>query len=313
MRTLALILVLILGGTAVQAAGTRPLARAIEPVLRPVMRPAPEASTIPRMSTMSVPVLGQGIAVPLISPARVEHPLLPFVPTVLRRWDGWAARAERGQLRAVRPAARQGVLISSLAVDRALRPTNRPAGITLAALAQADERRRGSVCGDPGLQGATIGRVAGPGACGIEGAVEVRSVAGIALSSPARIDCRTAEAFLRWVEAAARPQFANVGGGLAQIDLMGTYSCRTRNNRIGARLSEHSFGHAIDIGGFRMRDGTRVTVLRDWNTGYGNRLRALHRAACGTFGTVLGPNANTAHRDHFHFDTARYRSGSYCR
>jgi hypothetical protein len=28
---------------------------------------------------------------------------------------------------------------------------------------------------------------------------------------------------------------------------------------------------------------------------------------------VLGPNANSFHRDHFHFDTARYRSGSYCR
>jgi len=25
------------------------------------------------------------------------------------------------------------------------------------------------------------------------------------------------------------------------------------------------------------------------------------------------PNANRFHRDHFHFDTARYRSGSYCR
>ena len=43
-------------------------------------------------------------------------------------------------------------------------------------------------------------------------------------------------------------------------------------------------------------------------------LRNLHRAACGPFGTVLGPNANAAHRDHYHFDTARYRSGTaYCR
>jgi len=30
-------------------------------------------------------------------------------------------------------------------------------------------------------------------------------------------------------------------------------------------------------------------------------------------GTVLGPEANRFHRDHFHFDTAEYRSGPYCR
>ena len=29
-------------------------------------------------------------------------------------------------------------------------------------------------------------------------------------------------------------------------------------------------------------------------------------------GTALGPNANRFHRDYLHFDTARYRRGSYC-
>lgn len=33
-------------------------------------------------------------------------------------------------------------------------------------------------------------------------------------------------------------------------------------------------------------------------------LRAAHRAACKVFGTVLGPEANTAHRNHFHLDMA---------
>ena len=33
-------------------------------------------------------------------------------------------------------------------------------------------------------------------------------------------------------------------------------------------------------------------------------LRRLHKGACGTFGTVLGPDANEAHRNHFHFDLA---------
>lgn len=41
-------------------------------------------------------------------------------------------------------------------------------------------------------------------------------------------------------------------------------------------------------------------------------LRRLHKGACGTFGTVLGPEANEAHRDHFHFDLAHRRSSAYC-
>jgi hypothetical protein len=41
-------------------------------------------------------------------------------------------------------------------------------------------------------------------------------------------------------------------------------------------------------------------------------LRRLHAGACGVFATVLGPEANDAHRDHFHFDMASRRRGSYC-
>ena len=39
-------------------------------------------------------------------------------------------------------------------------------------------------------------------------------------------------------------------------------------------------------------------------------------AVAGTsdpFGTVLGPNSDRFHRDHFHFDMASYSSGAYCR
>jgi hypothetical protein len=41
-------------------------------------------------------------------------------------------------------------------------------------------------------------------------------------------------------------------------------------------------------------------------------LRAVHKAACGDFRTVLGPEANNAHRDHFHLDLAPRRRGAYC-
>jgi Extensin-like protein C-terminus len=41
-------------------------------------------------------------------------------------------------------------------------------------------------------------------------------------------------------------------------------------------------------------------------------LRDLHKGACGVFGTVLGPEANEAHRDHFHFDLAARRRNAFC-
>ena len=35
-------------------------------------------------------------------------------------------------------------------------------------------------------------------------------------------------------------------------------------------------------------------------------LRAVHQGACGVFTTVLGPNYDANHRDHFHLDLARH-------
>jgi hypothetical protein len=41
-------------------------------------------------------------------------------------------------------------------------------------------------------------------------------------------------------------------------------------------------------------------------------LRRLHKGACTVFGTVLGPEANDLHRDHFHFDLASRRRNALC-
>lgn len=41
-------------------------------------------------------------------------------------------------------------------------------------------------------------------------------------------------------------------------------------------------------------------------------LKTLHRQACKHFATVLGPEANDAHRDHFHLDLAPRRRRNYC-
>ena len=204
--------------------------------------------------------------------------------------------------------------VSPYAVAQSLRPTRRPAAIEAAAQAAQTARLRGQICGDPHIQGEAIGNVNGAGACGIEDAVRVKSVAGVRLSPQPTIDCRTATALKRWVMDGAKPAVGGDGGGVASLRLVSDYTCRNRNNASSGRLSEHSYGRAVDVAGIKLASGREITVLDDWNSrADGKRLREMWQSACGTFGTVLGPNANRLHRDHFHFDTARYRSGSYCR
>ena len=43
-----------------------------------------------------------------------------------------------------------------------------------------------------------------------------------------------------------------------------------------------------------------------------NFIRQAHKTACAIFGTVLGPEANEAHRNHFHVDMAERRSVAIC-
>lgn len=195
-----------------------------------------------------------------------------------------------------------------------LRPELRPRAIVQQAMARRAERRKGQVCGDPDLQGDEVGFVPGRiNGCGVKDAVRLKSVSGVTLSQHAVIDCATAKAIKKWTEKGAKPALRNVGGGLASYRVAAHYACRTRNNQPGARISEHGRGRAIDISGFVLKNGTTLTVLKDWNSRNGRALKAMHKAACGPFGTVLGPNSDRFHRDHFHFDTARYRSGPYCR
>lgn len=198
------------------------------------------------------------------------------------------------------------------------RPKARPKGI----LAMSRNGRnagngrppKGSLCGVPGIEGKRISRVPGRiTGCGIAEPVRVTAVNGVVLSQPATIDCTTAKALNKWVKNGVRPLVGKKGGGVKSLRVVAHYACRTRNNRKGARISEHGKGRAVDIAAIGLQDGSLLTVLEDWRSSNRKTMRALHKAACGPFGTVLGPNSDRFHQDHFHFDTARYRSGPYCR
>ncbi|WP_394349817.1 extensin-like domain-containing protein [Roseivivax sediminis] len=204
---------------------------------------------------------------------------------------------------------------SQQAVAVTLRPVRRSQALVHEAMARQRERRRGAICGDPAIQGEAVGYVPGRiPACGIDDAVRVRAVSGVALSQQALVDCGTARALKRWVDRGLKPAVGRAGGGVAELRVAAHYICRTRNHQPGAKVSEHGKGRAIDISAIRLRDGTNMTVLGGWRSAnQGPILKRAYRAACGIFGTTLGPDSDRFHQDHFHFDTARYRSGSYCR
>lgn len=164
-----------------------------------------------------------------------------------------------------------------------------------------------------GIDAFKVGRVEGSGRCGIANAFRTSAVAGVQLAPNATLARKTVVRLERWMRTKAKPIIGNRGGGLVAVSVPSHYACRTRNSRPGARLSEHAKGNAIDISAFILADGTRITVLDGWNGSDRRLLQQLHASACGIFGTVLGPNSDRHHQDHFHFDVADYRSGAYCR
>jgi hypothetical protein len=125
------------------------------------------------------------------------------------------------------------------------------------------------------------------------------------------VACPLAESFAGWarygVDRAARQI---LGSALVRIETMGSYSCR--NVAGSGRLSAHARAEAIDVAAFVLADGRRISVLNDWNGGAAEKrfLRVIHDSACKRFGTVLGPNYNAAHRNHFHLELG---DGSFCR
>ena len=167
---------------------------------------------------------------------------------------------------------------------------------------------KGSVCGDPAIKGQVLEPITSTvRGCGVSKPVKVSSVSGVVLNPAASIDCATAIALRTWVDQGLQPAFAP--SEVVELRIFGSYMCRSRNNVRGAKISEHGRGRAVDVGAFVLNNGRTVTVASNFNA----QVRKAHKAACGIFGTTLGPGSDGYHEDHLHYDTASYRSGTYCR
>jgi hypothetical protein len=153
--------------------------------------------------------------------------------------------------------------------------------------------------------------------CFVHQAYKVRSLTGVQFSQPVTFSCGVANTTAQWLDNTVQPAAEDAfGEKVVAIDVLAGFSCRPRNNRRGAKLSEHGMGNAIDVGAFTLESGKKVTVEQGWFASGSTKsfLKRVRAEACGPFRTVLGPGSDAQHKNHFHLDLQQRRSGSaYCR
>ena len=182
------------------------------------------------------------------------------------------------------------------------------------------------------------------GLCGAPAPILLKTLGGdprVEFDPPVIMTCQLARALNTWLDKTVQPKAeALFNSPVAKLHNASSYACRNRYHDAHQPLSEHALANAIDIPEFVLASGERITVLDNWpkNTlpvPLSNPVRVaavgtagtiastisadqrakfvkfLHDDACRTFGTVLGPDANEAHKSHFHFDM-KQRRASLC-
>lgn len=143
--------------------------------------------------------------------------------------------------------------------------------------------------------------------CPLENSVRVRG-SEVSFNSSYLATCKLAVAFALFEHHGLQPAAQEVfGQPVTRVEHFGSFACRNIGN--SQRRSQHASANALDIASFRLRDGQRITLARDWK-GEGDEARFLRKvrdAACEHFNITLGPEYNAAHHDHFHVDMGMFR------
>jgi hypothetical protein len=163
--------------------------------------------------------------------------------------------------------------------------------------------------------------ISSPGICGLVHPFRVGGLAegGVLLGPHATLGCPMIVATEAWVRDVVQPAaLAYFGEEVVELKILASYGCRTRDNIRGAKLSEHAFGNALDVGGFKLASGREISVLKGWRGEADEQafLHATHAGACTYFTTVLGPGSDSFHTNHFHLDLAHHDARGlkhYCR
>lgn len=141
--------------------------------------------------------------------------------------------------------------------------------------------------------------------CAVRDAVLIRSGMAPLRPADAPMTCKEALAVSIWERQIVQPAaYEHLGQGVVAVNNYGSYACRRIYGQPEGPVSEHASANALDVSGFRLADGTDVSVERDWSDPgpKGQFLRAVRDGACRVFLTTLSPDYNAAHANHLHLD-----------
>lgn len=258
---------------------------------------------------MRTMVLSLVLAVGLASAAVAQKGPLP-VPTP-RPDDGPQAVSPAPSPPAEAPPAAEGEPVGQT-----------PAAASAETAASAPVRR---ISCSAVLEGRVSGKVVESireGQCGEDSPLRISALGSVRLVHEAVTNCAMTEALAQFALKAGELARETLGAELVAIDAGPGYQCRRRNRATAGKMSEHAFANALDVVSFQLSDGRKIAVEADWPhldalpaegekpappagraaTPQARYLAGLHAIACKQFTTVLGPDANAAHRSHFHFD-----------
>jgi hypothetical protein len=152
----------------------------------------------------------------------------------------------------------------------------------------------------------------GPGACGGSDLIELEAVLlpdghRVAVAPKAMLRCGMAESFAAWLRDEVAPRLKSLHSPLSVVENADSYECRGRNRVVGAKVSEHGKGNAIDVRAFVLADRRKVMLT---GVAEPEHLREdLRDSACHRFTTVLGPGSDGYHEQHVHLDVLERRAG----
>jgi hypothetical protein len=134
----------------------------------------------------------------------------------------------------------------------------------------------------------------------------------VTLTPTATLACPLVSALDRWVSEGVQPAALHwFRAPVVEIKQISAYSCRSMVGAGTSHISEHAFGNALDVAGFILADGRKISVQNGWN-GTPEEQGFLHDVqlyACETFSTVLSPGYNPEHYNHIHVDLMQRASG----
>ena len=173
------------------------------------------------------------------------------------------------------------------------------------------------VAGGARVEAATAPAPTGEG-CGIASPIRLSSVTvagGDIVSLPDRpiLECEFAAVLADYIQLIIAPLGeALLRAKVASIETGPGYDCRTQDRVVGAKISAHAKGLAVDFVAIAFADKRRLLVERPTGADEAAYFRAVRTAACGWFTTVLGPGADSFHANNMHMDIEKHgSSGSY--